>query len=121
MKYLLTIVLLFSCSQAIAAQTESFYTGNALLELCEAYLDGGTSANIAKGNTCASYVAGIDDAHSLFVDWLDMEQSWCAPKNVNMSQLVRVVTKHLQENPQKLHKSGNSLIGNALIIAFPCE
>jgi len=113
------IVLLFSFSQARAVQY--FYTGNELLELCEAYLDGGTSANIAKGNTCFGYVTGISDAHNNFVGWKVMEQQWCKPENMDGTQLVRIATKYLQEKPEHLHLGASSLVANALIKAFPCE
>jgi len=116
MKYLLIIVLLFSSGQASAV---AFYSGNELLVLCEAHLSDAGSA--AKGNQCISYVAGIADAHSFFVKWAALEQSWCMSIDVDGSQLVRVVTKWLQENPQDLHLSASSLVIEALILAFPCE
>jgi len=121
MKYLLMIVLLFSFSQARAEQRQSFYSGNELLEMCEAYLDGGTSTNIAKGNTCFGYVTGISDTHTLFVSWELMEQQWCKPENMQGVQLVRIATKYLQENPQALYLTADSLVATALILAFPCE
>ena len=121
MKYLLMIVLLFSFNQARAEQSLSFVGGNVLLERCEAYLDGNTSANIAKGNACLGYVTGIADAHNLFISWKHMGQLWCEPENMEGVQLVRVVTKYLQESPQKLHLAADSLVANAIIFAFPCE
>ena len=122
MKYLLIIVLLFSFSQARAEQRPAgFFSGNALLEICEAYLNGGTSANIAKGNACHGYVASIADAHGLFVGWEMMEQVWCFPEKMKVGQLVRIATKYLQENPEELHLIASSLVAIALIKAFPCE
>ena len=121
MKYLLAIVLLFSFNQAMAGQLQSFYIGNELLELCEAYLGGDTVANISKGNTCAGYAMGIVDAHKTFVVWKLIEQQWCTPENMEVVQLVRVVTKKMQENPQTLHLAAGSAVANALILAFPCE
>jgi len=119
MKYLLMVVLLFSFNQARAVEAENFYSGNELLAMCEAYLSETGSA--AKGNTCFGYVAGIVDAHNTFVNLADLEQSWCPPENLDGSQLVRVVTKYLQGNPQQLHLTASSLVVNALILAFPCE
>jgi len=121
MKYLLMVVLLFSFGQARAGQTLNFETGNGLLELCEAYLGDNTAVNIAKGNTCGGYIAGLVDVHKTFVDWKVMEQRWCLPGDMRVSQLVRVVTKHLQEQPQDLHLSASGLVANAFILAFPCE
>ncbi len=121
MKYLLMIVLLFSSGQARAEQGEAFYTGNELLELCEAYLSGDTVAIITIGNTCIGYVIGIADAQKIFVNRNLMEQNWCLPEDIKASQLVRVVTKYLQENPQALHLTASSMAANALQKAFHCE
>jgi len=122
MKYLLMIVLLLSFSQARADKITGFVSGNALLEFCETFLDGGTSANIAKGKQCSSYIVGVVDIHSAFVGWKDLERYWCFPSNnMGKSQLVRVVTKYLQEHPEDLHFLASGLVANALILAFPCE
>jgi len=115
MKYLLTIVLLFPFSQAAAF---SFWTGSKLLENCEAYL---SKTNVAIGNTCAGYVMGIDDTHRTFTKWGEMSPLWCSPDNMKTNQLVRVVTKHLREQPEKLHLTASSAVANALMFAFPCE
>jgi len=116
MKYLLTIVLLFSFGQARA----DFYSGSQLLEKCEAFL-GDEIANLAKGNTCFGYIGGFSDSHENFVNWGGHRKEWCQPENITGKQLVRVVTKHLQENPQRLHLGASSLVANALGLAFPCE
>jgi len=116
MKYLLMIVLLFSFNQAAALV---FLTGSKLLEKCEAHLS--ETGNIAKGNVCVGFVAGIVDAHDTFTGWDKMSPLWCPPDNMGTGQLTRVVTKHLQEHPQDLHLSAGSLVANALILAFPCE
>jgi len=114
MKYLLMIVLLFSFNQARA----DFLTGNELLEMCEEYLS--DTGSPAKGHTCMGYVIGIADAEDAFVDWKLMGKKICNT-NTMSSQIVRVVIKYLQENPQNLHKSAGSLVANALSLAFPCE
>jgi len=117
MKYLLMVVLLFSFGQARAANV--FLIGNELLESCEAYISETGSA--AKGNVCAAYIVGISDAQGLFVDWRGIKPSWCLPPKATATQLVRVVTKHLQEHPENLHLTADGLVGNALITSFPCE
>jgi len=115
MKYLLTIVLLFSFNQAAAV---SFMSGSELLERCEARLSETGSA--AKGNTCVGFLTGVADAHDNFTSWEVMSPLWCLPV-MGTDQLIRVVTKHLQENPEDLHHTAASLITNALAAAFPCE
>jgi len=120
MKYLLMVVLLFSFNQAIAAEVYAFIDGNDLLETCEAYLS--DTDNAEKGNQCFGYIQGLEDAQTLFVSSKHMKAIWCIPKkNITATQLVRVVTKYLQEHPEELHLSGASTAGVALIDAFPCE
>ena len=121
MKYLLTIVLLFSFNQARAVQGYGYVSGNMMLEVCEMYLGDATAVNIARGNECVGYLAGITGAHRVFVDWKLMERGWCLPKDVEIKQLARVVTKYLQENPQELHLDAGGLVVTAIGIAFPCE
>ena len=117
MKYLLTIVLLFSFNQARAVDV--YVTGSVLLKRCEASLSETGSA--AKGNTCVGFVAGISDAHGTFTQWGEMSPLWCAPDNMDSGQLIRIVTKHPQEYPEGLHLTAASLVSNALMLAFPCE
>jgi|LWDU01.1.fsa_nt_gi hypothetical protein len=50
MKYLLTVILLFSFGQAGAITV--YYSGSKLLELCEARYKEDTAENIAEGNVC---------------------------------------------------------------------
>jgi len=121
MKYLLMIVLLFSFRQAGADKLSNFYIGNRLLELCEAIPDIDTAQELVMGSTCQGFIMGVADAHNAFVEWKEMEQRWCMPAGIGGAQLVRVVTKHLQENPQELHMTAGSMVANAIILAFPCE
>jgi len=118
MKYLLAIVLLFSFSQA-RADDNVFYTGNEMLKLCEAYISETFSAD---GNVCVGFVTGIHDSHLTYSEWRDVKKAICLPGGgVKGSQLVRVVTKSLQESPENLHLTAASLVANALQQAFPCE
>jgi len=121
MKYLLMIVLLFSFSQTRAEQPQGFYTGNKLLELCEAAIDRDTAQDIADGSACIGFIMGVADAQEVFIGWNRMERMWCLPEHVTGAQVLRVVTKDLQENPQDLHKTASSMVANALFSAFPCE
>jgi len=116
MKYLLTIVLLCSFSQAAA---KGFLSGSEILDRCEAYLS--ETGSVARGETCVGYVMGITDAHGTFTDWGEMSPLWCTPDNMSTGQMVRVVTKYLQEHPEDLHLQAASLVSIALRKAFPCK
>jgi len=96
-----------------------YLSGSKLLEYCEAYLSETGSA--AKGNTCYGFVTGIEDAHYFFTALDEMSPQWCPPDNMTAGQLIRVVTKYLQEHPEKLHFAAAGSVSNALKLAFPCE
>jgi len=116
MKYILTIVLLFSCSQARAVG--GYETGSSLLKNCEAWLN---KTSVATGNDCNGYLTGISDLHETLVGWGEVKPVWCMPKSADSDQLIRVVTKSLQENPEDLHLAAGSLVANAFSRSFPCE
>jgi len=117
MKYLLMIVLLFSFGQARAE-----LDGSLLLEFCEAYIkDASDAKTVVKANVCGGYVEGITEIHTTFVGWNELKPYWCSPDNMGTVQLVRVVAKYLQENPEQLHFSASSIVATALRGAFPCE
>ena len=118
MKYLLMVVLLFSFEQSNAVNVTSYVFGNELLDFCGAGIN---KTNALKGNMCNGYIMGIVDSHAVLSAWDGTEMRFCLPESLVISQLVRIVTKHLQENPGKLHLSAGSLVSNALSLAFPCE
>jgi len=119
MKYLLMVVLLCTVTQARAVDDSAFLTANELLVKCEAYIN---DTNISMGNVCAGYIEGVNDTYSAFNLFKDLNTKWfCTPDNVQISQLVRVVTKHLQENPKILHELASAWVILALNEAFPCE
>ncbi|HIF52085.1 MAG TPA: hypothetical protein EYQ42_11275 [Thiotrichaceae bacterium] len=121
MKKLILIFLLATGLLSFGQAQASFQSGSDLLERCEAQIEGGTNANIALGNVCTGYVMGLSDTHGTFTHWKNMDKKWCPPDEIHSNQLVRVVVKHLQESPEKLHLDAGSLVANAFNTAFPCE
>jgi len=116
MKYLLTIVLLFSFNQVMA---EYYLDGDGLLKKCEMYNN--AQNNDAISFVCPGYIMGVADEQKTLTYDREMKPYWCVPVNASAGQLVRIVTKHLQENPKDLHLSASGLVSLALIDAFPCE
>ena len=106
----LAVMLLLQSAQSQAAYND----GNTLLRECE-------SDSAAMYNACAGYIIGIHDYQDslVFSSLLD-EPYFCAPDSAKMSQLVKVVTKYLNEHPEKLHLDAGSLVANALNEPFPC-
>ena len=116
MKYLLMVVLLFSFNQVMAAK--GFLDGNELLEMCEAWAN---KTGSLKGNVCIGYVEGVVDTYFVLARWDGSKKRFCLPNHIEIHQLVRVVIKHLQENPKNLHYSASGLVLTSISAAFPCE
>ena len=106
----LAVMLLPAQSQA------TFYDGNALLQKCE-------SDSVADYTACAGYIMGIYDYNESMVFLELVTKTFCVPDSATAGQLVKVVTKHLNENPEKLHSSMGVAIevSIALYEAFPCS
>jgi len=116
MKYLLTIVLLFSFGQANAVG--GYKSGNELLGYCDLYL---TDPGRFNGGLCAGYILGVVDAAGSYEAWGVMTQPFCVPIGVTVGQLVQIAYKSLKEEPETLHLLASGLVANALTEAFPCE
>ena len=63
---------------------------------------------------CFGYILGVAESEEGFM-------KPCIPSGVSREQLVRVVHKHLREHPEHTHEDANSLVTDALFIAFPCS
>jgi len=88
-----------------------YLDGNKLLSQCESKI------NAAKG-TCLGYITGVADAsHGRTL----ADAYYCKPKKVSVGQLNKIVTKYLNNNPEKLHLAAFPLVQLALLEAFPCE
>lgn len=114
---LIFILLLPSTSYAVG-------TGNELLKDCSTAVKLLAGDNVTTGfgaGYCMGVIAGASDA--LIVAWQKDggKRYFCRPENANNAQLVRVVTKYLKDNPDKLHLSDIALIFLALEKAFPCK
>ena len=107
----LAVMLLLSSQ----SQAGSFRNGSKLLQDCE-------SDSAAKIGMCYGYIMGISDYHLTLLGWSYLDEPhFCVPEHANSTQLVKVVTKYLNEYPEDLHLSAGSAVANALYEAFPCS
>lgn len=112
---LAVMLLLTAQSQAAPNGHQAYWTASSLLQHCE-------SDSAAKFNACVGYVIGIVDLQGTLVAWSYLDEPlFCTPAGAKMGQLVKVVTKHLNENPEKLHTDAGGNVANALRNAFPCS
>jgi hypothetical protein len=67
--------------------------------------------NLFMSGNFVGYVSGAWDA---------MDD--CAPEEVELYQMVRIVYDYLQDHPEKLHyKKGSIIVEHAINEAFPCD
>jgi len=92
----------------------AWLTGGQLLEDCE-------SENYFEKGSCTGYIEGVDDSAVTLAHWEGFAEYICPPEGVTSGQFRKVVVKHLNENPEKLHMTASSLVLKALSEAFPCE
>ena len=85
-------------------------SGNGLMESCN-----GLERSSALG-FCVGYVVAVAD-----VEMAKMKKDFCIPPAVTQGQLAKVAVKWLEENPDKLHFSANSLVSAAFANSFKCN
>jgi hypothetical protein len=98
-----------------------YYTGNELLEMCNALID---ETDVAKGNVCAGYLQGIVDAHGAFMGHglcYSLQNHFCLSEGVSSQQLARIAMKYLKSHPEILHSDVAGWVIKAFIEAFPCN
>jgi len=117
MKQMVMFLLLVLYSGVFFAGTRgiTYLDGNKLLKACELE-DAGIS--FEYGANCSGYIVGVADA--------SQGKSWdgfpyCKPAAVTRGQLVKIVTKWLNNHPEELHNAAHTLVQVALLNAFPCE
>lgn len=71
--------------------------------------------------TCRYYVLGFGEALNM---WMELEPKGarvCIPDRVNADQMIAVAQKYYRENPKERHLNSLTLLGRALIDAWPCQ
>jgi hypothetical protein len=126
MKRILCAALFICCSLPALAQA----TGNDLLRECELATKPEpkmTTEDFAQSLHCLGYVSGVVDTFSLWRvasgdKHIQSPNLPCFPNgHLENLQMVRVVLKFMQDNPDKLHWGAPELILTALRNAFPCK
>jgi hypothetical protein len=75
---------------------------------------------------CAGYLSGVTDVEAM---WKAIDKKagarayehYCMPEEVNNGQMLKVLKKWLDNNPEKLHWRADTIIQSALMEAFPCK
>lgn len=78
------------------------------------------AADLMRAAWCTGYLGGFLDGLKI-MGWKGGATKVCLPsQGIVNEQLARIVVKHLEANPEKLHQSGRTLVVVAIARAFPC-
>lgn len=103
------------------------FTGNTLLDACQVVLDKEkttsslTHTEAMEEGVCLGYITGFYDQQRLLAKVAEVQALYCKPDNSDVKQFIRVVVKHLKDNPEKLHFHSSTQVHSALSEAFPCD
>jgi hypothetical protein len=92
----------------------TYWDGSDLLKHC-------TSESTFEIGICGGYLTGTADTLETVEVWTEPMGEACIPSNATISQLIKVVVKHMQEHPENLHFTATSLVLTGLREAFPCD
>ena len=112
MRFLIAVAALVLASMMSIQSKAAWRSLNTLKEYCDA-----PEGTEMRGG-CIGYILGVADT----LDYKhSFEPAGCTPSNATADQLVAVVEKHMDNNPEKLHKDAHKQVTNALILAFNCS
>lgn len=91
-------------------------TGEQLLTLCTANMDG--RGNPMAAAECMGFVVGVADTFDCTED--SHGYTWDPTAAASQPQLVRLVVRRIQSDPQALAADGHMAVAKALSVRFPC-
>ena len=94
-------------------------TGSQLKACCADYDDEKNKGFFSSG-FCAGYITGTIESIAIWTAG-SSHIPYCLPENATNDQIISVIRKYLDANPEKLHLDGAELIIDAISDAFPCK
>src|ERR1700674_4004112 len=129
MKYLIAFVLALPLS-TVAQAGNGFggMTGNDLLPMCQTGIEmsnknskNSSTNELLDSTRCVSYIQGFIDGFTVRDNAEEgMKPTLCFPDGATGAQMVRVVTKWLQDHPARLHEPAWGLIFLSFQESFLC-
>ena len=120
MKIFLPLIFILFETPSFAEDLRSNSDGITLKAWCTNYnmsVENGENASdiqLAQAMGCYQYIKGV-------VDMLNVQRKVCISYEIDSSQVVRVITNYLDNNPGVLHFHRGTLVQQALTDAFPCS
>ena len=116
---IIIFLFLFSFSTISSVHSESgVESGQQWLSDCE-------SNKITRGSYCLGYLKGLIDMYSsIREDLLYFEKIpylICLPPNMTIDQMVKIMKKYLNDNPEQLHAYLTTSYQIKMVNTFPCK
>ena len=105
MKLISSIALIFFCTTNTFAYTYSAKTGNEYSSFLK-------SPEAVDSLMAMQYMEGVIDTKIT---------TYCIPPGVTPGQLIEIVTKYIEQQPEKRHLVAAMLIEAAIKKSFPCR
>ena len=106
-------------------------TGNDLLVDCANLIKTESIESVNKEKLlgigyCIGLIDGLVTFNYVYEAVLEREGNstmvqMCLPQRISTRQSAEVIVKYLQDNPNRLHQSGQALAAQALVTAYPCN
>jgi Rap1a immunity proteins len=106
---------------AHAEGDEDVSSANYVMAGCREFVDTLNTSRATRLPLQFGYCSGIVHAIALISLSQPGSMKICLPRSVNRGQLVRVVTKYIDERPERLHEQFVFLAIEALRTAWPCK
>lgn len=109
------IFVAFALVVAASNASAYFYNGNDLREPLREYRKaekGDSSTDYSKAWNLRGYIYGVYDA---------TDAEYCTPRDLTGHQLMAVVAKYIEDNPQLWSEPASGLVKGAIKSAFPCN
>ena len=115
--FIVLFVLFLSCAGYSEA---TFVTADHLLSVCKSFTSGDDYNNVDE-RICAGYVMGVHDTAKSYESLFGASPLYCEPPRVTSDQMVFVVKRYLQSNPELLQSPASPKVIDALAEEFPCD
>ncbi len=108
----------------VGAQLDSghgFYTGNALMRLCENTDRTESTPDFASYSECVAFLSSVIDTYGMLMNLEAIPKAVCSPSKITQEQLRQAFLKYMNANPEKWRHAAVSHAIVAFAGAWPCK
>jgi hypothetical protein len=110
--------LLFNAGMSGAAEAPT--DGQKLLQYCQDAEKEGADVNPFRAGYCMAFIEGTLRGWEAGAYVRDASTNYCIPPGATLGTIMRIVTKHLRDNPGDQRIKGEIVVISAVQKAFPC-